>query len=52
MKVLTSPSSFGQVGAAPVNLLVENGFDVINNPYGRKLPKMKLLSLQRIVWVS
>ena len=37
MKVLTSPSSMGQCGSEPFDLLRENGYEIINNPYGRKL---------------
>jgi D-3-phosphoglycerate dehydrogenase len=43
--VLTSPSSFGQVGIEPVQILIDNGFHVINNPYGRKLTEDEVISL-------
>lgn len=45
MKILTSPSSFGQVGNEPVDLLVQNGYEVINNPYGRKLTEDEVIEL-------
>lgn len=45
MKVLTSPSSFGKEGPEPVELLRENNFEVINNPYGRKLTENEVISL-------
>jgi len=45
MKVLTSPSSFGQVGDQPFNLLLENGYEIVNNPYGRKLTEDEVIEL-------
>lgn len=45
MKILTSPSSFGQVGNEPVDLLVQNGYEVINNPYSRKLTEDEVIEL-------
>ncbi|QEM02050.1 phosphoglycerate dehydrogenase [Mucilaginibacter rubeus] len=45
MKILTSPSSFGQVGNEPVELLRQNGYEVINNPYGRKLTEDEVIEL-------
>lgn len=47
MKVLTSPSSFGQVGNEPFSLLEENGFEIINNPYGRKLTESEVIELAK-----
>jgi len=47
MKVLTSPSSMGQVGPEPFNLLKENGFEVINNPHGRKLTEDEVIDLAK-----
>tara|TARA_R110000868_G_scaffold383578_12_gene650767 strand:- start:17806 stop:18729 length:924 start_codon:yes stop_codon:yes gene_type:complete len=44
-KVLTSPSSMGQVGEEPFNILKENGFEVLNNPYGRKLTEEEVIEL-------
>lgn len=46
-KILTSPSSFGQVGSEPVDLLVDNGYEVINNPYGRKLTEDEVIELAK-----
>jgi len=45
MRILTSPSSFGQVGSAPLDLLTENGYEIINNPYGRKLTEDEVIEL-------
>lgn len=47
MKVLTSPSSFGQVGNEPIDILTENGFEIINNPYGRKLTEDEVIELAK-----
>jgi D-3-phosphoglycerate dehydrogenase len=47
MKVLTSPSSFGQVGNQPFALLEQNGFEIINNPYGRKLTEDEVIELAK-----
>lgn len=44
-KILTSPSSFGQVGPEPVDLLVKNGYEVIDNPYGRKLTEDEVIEI-------
>ncbi|SEO46085.1 phosphoglycerate dehydrogenase [Mucilaginibacter sp. OK283] len=46
-KILTSPSSFGQVGPEPVDLLVKSGYEVINNPYGRKLTEDEVIELAK-----
>ncbi|WDF79154.1 phosphoglycerate dehydrogenase [Mucilaginibacter sp. KACC 22773] len=46
-KVLTSPSSFGQVGPEPVELLIQNGYEVINNPHGRKLTEDEVIELAK-----
>lgn len=46
-KVLTSPSSMGQVGPEPFNLLQANGYEVINNPYGRKLTENEAIELAK-----
>lgn len=46
-KVLTSPSSFGQISQIPFDLLKKNGFDVINNPYGRKLTENEVIELAK-----
>ncbi|MFT4155378.1 phosphoglycerate dehydrogenase [Parafilimonas sp.] len=46
-KILTSPSSFGQVGPQPIDILTANGFEVINNPYGRKLTEDEVIDLAK-----
>ncbi len=46
-KVLTSPSSMGQVGLEPFDLLKKNGYEVINNPYGRKLTEDEVIELAK-----
>ncbi len=45
MKILVSPSSFGQCGLKPLNILEENGYEIINNPYGRKLTEDEVIKL-------
>lgn len=47
MKILTSPSSFGQVGPEPFDLLTQNGYEYINNPYGRKLTEDEVIELAK-----
>ncbi len=44
-KVLVSPSSFGQCGIEPIQLLKENGFEIIINPYGKKLTETETIEL-------
>lgn len=44
-KVLIGPSSFGSLDSAPIDFLTSNGFEVIDNPYKRKLTKTELLEL-------
>ncbi len=46
-KVLTSPSSMGQCGSEPFDLLREHGYEVINNPYGRKLTEDEVIELAK-----
>lgn len=46
-KILTSPSSFGQVGKEPVDLLTQSGYEVIDNPYGRKLTEDEVIELAK-----
>jgi D-3-phosphoglycerate dehydrogenase len=45
MKILISPSSFGQCGDKPIRMLEERGFEVIINPYGRKLTEEETIEL-------
>ena len=47
MKVLTTSSSFGKVIPRPLNMLVEAGLEVKNNPYGRKLTMEESKELYR-----
>jgi D-3-phosphoglycerate dehydrogenase len=47
MKVLTSPSSFGQIDSKPFDLLRDNGYEIINNPYGRKLAEDEVITLAK-----
>ncbi|MDR3696323.1 phosphoglycerate dehydrogenase [Mucilaginibacter sp.] len=46
-KILTSPSSFGQISNEPFDLLTEAGFEIINNPYGRKLTEDEVIDLAK-----
>ncbi len=46
-KILTSPSSMGQVGTEPFDLLEQNGYEYINNPYGRKLTENEVIELAK-----
>jgi len=45
MQVLISPSSFGQCGREPLDILENAGYDIINNPFGRKLTEDEVISL-------
>lgn len=42
-KILVSPSSFGECGLEPFDLLKEGGFEIIPNPYGRKLSEDEII---------
>ncbi|MCR8633047.1 phosphoglycerate dehydrogenase [Paenibacillus radicis (ex Xue et al. 2023)] len=44
-KILVTPRSFGQNSSAPLDLLKEQGFDVVLNPHGRILTKEEMISL-------
>lgn len=44
-KVLLSPSSFGKISNEPVDLLKNNNFEIIDNPYGRKLTEEETTTL-------
>ena len=46
-KILTSPSSFGEISTTPFDILKENGFEFINNPYGRKLTENEVITLAK-----
>jgi D-3-phosphoglycerate dehydrogenase len=43
--ILVSPSSFGECGLRPLELMKENGYQPVMNPYGRKLKTDELLQL-------
>ena len=45
MKILVSPSSFGKCGDEPLEILESSKFEIIHNPYGRKLTENEVLSL-------
>ena len=45
MKILVSPSSFGKCGDEPLDILESSKFEIIHNPYGRKLTENEVLSL-------
>lgn len=47
MKVLASPSSIGQIASAPFDLLEENGYEVVKNPYGRRLTVEETIELAK-----
>lgn len=44
-KVLTSPSSFGQISREPFEILEKNRFTIINNPFGRKLTEDEVIEI-------
>ncbi len=44
-KILIGPSSFAALDAAPMERLIKEGFEVTNNPFGRKLTKRELVEL-------
>ena len=44
-KVLIGPSSFAALDPAPMDMLIKAGFEVANNPFGRKLSKKELIEL-------
>jgi D-3-phosphoglycerate dehydrogenase len=46
-KVLVSPSSFGQISREPVDILISYGFEVITNPYYRKLTVEEVIDLAK-----
>lgn len=45
MKILTSPSSFGQISNEPFELLDNNNIKYVNNPFGRKLTEEEVIEL-------
>jgi D-3-phosphoglycerate dehydrogenase len=44
-KILIGPSSFAETDKTPMSRLIEAGYEVIDNPYKRKLTKEELLDL-------
>jgi D-3-phosphoglycerate dehydrogenase len=44
-KILIGPSSFAEMDKTPLERLRTSGFQVINNPFGRKLKKEELIGL-------
>ena len=47
MKVLASPSSIGQIASTPFDLLEEHGYEVVKNPYGRRLTEEETIELAK-----
>lgn len=45
MKILASPSSIGQISLKPFELLEANGYEVVKNPFGRKLTEDETITL-------
>ncbi len=44
-KILITPSSFGELDLEPIDELVKNGFEVVKNPFGRKITTQELKEL-------
>ena len=42
-KILTSPSSIGQISDTPFKILLQNGYEIVNNPFGRKLTEDEVI---------
>jgi D-3-phosphoglycerate dehydrogenase / 2-oxoglutarate reductase len=47
MKILASPSSIGQIASTPFDLLEKHGYDIVKNPYGRKLTEEETIELAK-----
>ena len=45
IRILIGPSTFAELDPAPLDVLKSAGFQVINNPFGRKLTKTELVEL-------
>lgn len=45
IKILLGPSSYGDADPAPVQKLKDAGFEIVDNPYKRKLSQEELLAL-------
>ncbi|QQR81399.1 MAG: hydroxyacid dehydrogenase [Deltaproteobacteria bacterium] len=44
-KVLIGPSSFAEIDRSPLEKLINAGFEIVENPYKRKLTKLELKTL-------
>lgn len=44
-KILIGPSTFAALDSAPMDMLSQSGFEVVNNPFGRKLTRSELIQL-------
>ena len=44
-KILIGPSTFAALDPGPMDMLLQSGFQVVNNPFGRKLTKTELLQI-------
>lgn len=42
-KILTSPSSIGKIADTPFEILLQNGYEIVNNPFGRKLTEDEVI---------
>jgi D-3-phosphoglycerate dehydrogenase len=47
MKILIAPSSFGQCGDEPLDLLRQQGYEPVMNPYGRRLTAEEVVELSK-----
>lgn len=45
IKVLIGPSTFAEIDKSPIIRLIDTGFEIVENPYKRKLTKEELLVL-------
>ncbi len=46
-EILTTPSSFGQISEKPYEILQQSGYEIIKNPYGRKLTEEEVITLSK-----
>ncbi len=46
-KILIAPSSFGECGNEPIAKLLQENFDLIYNPFGRKLTESEVIELAK-----
>ena len=44
-KILIGPSTFAELDKSPQELLIANGYEIIDNPYKRKLTEIELINL-------